>query len=376
MSQRSTRGGPDVPLFDLRLEQEDLDSVAEVLRSGRLAMGERTARFEAAFARHLGSGHAVAVCSGTAALHLAYLGVGVGAGDEVIVPATTFVATANAAIYCGATPVIVDVMGTDDFGIDPDEVLRNISPRTRAVCAVHYGGYAAAVDRLAVICADHGMTLIEDAAHSPCASLEGRALGTWGATAAFSFFSNKVLSVGEGGLVAVADGQTADRVRRWRSSDRDRCADSGSEPCFNYALDEPRAALLLSRLERMPTEVSTRRALTMRYRQSLAGLDGVTVPYTDAQVMASSCYVMPVVLEDPARQTAVRSHMLSCHGVQTSVLYPALHEFSAYRERFGPRHLPRAERIARAQLTLPLYPHMTKSDQGRVLDALESALRA
>lgn len=368
--------GPALPLFDLRLEQEDLDRVEAVLRCGALAMGPRTEEFEDAFARRLGARHAVAVSSGTAALHLAYLATGVGPGDEVIVPATTFVATANAALYCGATPVIVDVIGPHDFGIDPTEVVRHITRRTRAVCAVHYGGYAADVDHLAGICASHEIALVEDAAHAPSASLTERALGTWGDAAAFSFFSNKVLSAGEGGLVIVADPDAAERVRRLRRPDDPSQEDGCGEPRFDYLLDEPRAGLLLSRLGRLDAEVSRRRELTSAYRRKLATVPGVSVPYLDTQVLTSSCYVMPIVLDDPARQAAVRAHMRSRHGIQTSLLYPAINEFTAYRTLLGERRLPQAERIARTEITLPLYPHMSEDDQDRVVAALADALLA
>ena len=152
----------------------------EVLESGWLTLGPRTYEFEAAFAAHLGVAHAVAVSSCTAALHLAYLAAGVGPGDEVIVPSLTFAATAAAVIYCGGTPVFADILGPHDFGLDPADVERRIGPRTKAVCAVHFAGYPAAVDRLRALCDAHGLALIEDAAHSPSAHLGGRKLGRGG----------------------------------------------------------------------------------------------------------------------------------------------------------------------------------------------------
>jgi dTDP-4-amino-4,6-dideoxygalactose transaminase len=156
-----------VPVFDVQLADEDLDAVAATLRSGWLTMGPRTQEFERDFAEHLGVPHAVAVSSCTAALHLAYLAAGVGAGDEVIVPGITFVATAAAARYCNATPVLAEVLVPHDLGLDPEDVARRITPRTKAVCAVHYAGYAAPVARLGELCREHRLVLIEDAAHSP-----------------------------------------------------------------------------------------------------------------------------------------------------------------------------------------------------------------
>src|SRR4051812_42921034 len=179
-SMPATGTFPEIPLFDLRLDPEDIEAVMEVLRSGWLTMGPRTAEFEEAFAAHLGTRHAVAVSSCTAALHLTYLAAGVGPGDEVIVPAMTFAATAAAAIYCGATPVFADILGPHDLSLDPDDVERRITPRTKAVGVVHFAGYPAPVERLAELCEAHGLALIEDAAHSPDAHVNGKMLGTWG----------------------------------------------------------------------------------------------------------------------------------------------------------------------------------------------------
>jgi dTDP-4-amino-4,6-dideoxygalactose transaminase len=185
----------NVPLFDLALDEDDVAAVAEVLRSGWLTMGPRTAEFETAFAERLGVPHAVALSSATAALHLAYRAAGVGPGDEVIVPAITFVASAAAARYCGATPVMADVLGDHDFGLDPADVEARITPRTRAVCVVHYAGYPAAAEALRDLCEARGIALIEDSAHAPAGRVRprGAAMGTVGLAGAFSFFSNKVL---------------------------------------------------------------------------------------------------------------------------------------------------------------------------------------
>lgn len=353
---------PRIPLFDLRMEQADLDAVAETLRAGELLAGERVAAFEREFAEHLGVRHGVALASCTAALHLAYLAAGVGPGDEVVVPTCTFVATAAAALYCGATPVFADVVSEHDLGVDPEQVASLITPRTKAVAVVHYGGYAAAIEELAALCAQRGVALVEDAAHAPLADAGGRPLGTFG-TGCFSFFSNKVLSAGEGGLLATDDDEVAALARRLR------------EPAtgFDHRLDEPRAALLRSRMTRLQDDVASRRELTLAYRARLAAVDGVTVPYREDEVAASSCYVMPVSV-DPVRRDAVREQ-LSAQGIQTSVLYAAIHEFSAYRERFGAPSLPRAERAGRANICLPLFPHLSEGELDRVVETLEEALR-
>ena len=336
---------PLIPLFDVQLEQAHIDAVADTLRSGWLTMGPRTQEFEQVFAEHLGSKHAIALASCTAALHLAYLAAGVGPGDEVIVPPITFVATAAAARYCGAEPVFADIKGNHDLGIDPEDVARKVTPRTKAVCAVHYGGYAADLPALRAVCEDAGIALIEDAAHSPSATPVGdaRKLGTHGLAGCFSFFSNKVLSCGEGGLLATDDDDVAATVRSLRSHsltsgtwDRHRGHAHGYDVLglgYNYRMDEPRAALLTARLTGLEADISRRRELVHRYRELLADLEGVTVPYEDADVDVSSCYVMPVIVDDHELRDPLRAFMLEERKVQTSVLYPALHELTAYTDR-------------------------------------------
>ena len=376
---------PLVPLFDLELGEEEIAAATAALRSGWLTMGPRTESFERAFAEHLGTRHAVALSSCTAALHLAYLAAGVGPGDEVIVPAITFVATANAVRYCGAEPVLADIAGDHDFGIDPDDVERRITERTKAVCAVHYAGYAADLERLGAICAEHGLVLIEDAAHAPSATPLGsaRKLGGIGLAGAFSFFSNKVLSCGEGGLLATDDDEVAAFARSHRGHalshdtwDRHRGHAAGYDVVglgFNYRIDEPRAALLEARLAGLEADIARRRAHVRAYRTALAEIDGISFPYEDAEVEVSSCYTMPALLDEQGQRDPLRQLLRDRHGVQTSVLYPSIHEFTAYAELAGER-LPRSERLAHAQLTLPLYPHLTEADRDRVVTAVAEGL--
>jgi dTDP-4-amino-4,6-dideoxygalactose transaminase len=379
----STETFPELPLFDLRLQPQDLEAVAETLRSGWLTMGPRTAAFEECFAEHLGTRHAIAVSSCTAALHLAYLAADVGPGDEVIVPAFTFAATAAAVLYCGAKPVFAEIVSRENPSIDPEDVERLITPRTKAVCAVHFAGYAAPVDRLKALCDERGIALIEDVAHAPSASLDGRKLGTWGLSGAFSFFSNKVLSVGEGGLLCTDD----DDVAAFARSRRSHAMTSGTWDRhsgltdtydvtglgFNYRLDEPRSALLLSRMGRLESEIERRRELTMRYRALLAEIDGIKVPFADADVPTSSCYVMPIMLDEDGRQAEVSAE-LRARGIQTSIFYPSIHRFTAYRERFPDVSLPITELASRTELTLPLYTHLSHDDQDRVVTALAEAV--
>jgi dTDP-4-amino-4,6-dideoxygalactose transaminase len=287
--------------------------------------------------------------------------------------------------YCGATPVPADILGPHDLSVDPEDVERRLTARTKAVCAVHYGGYAAPMAALRRLCEERGLALIEDAAHAPsarAAGLDGK-LGTLGLAGAFSFFSNKILACGEGGLLATHDAAVAGYARRARSHamttgtwDRHRGHADGYDVVgvgFNYRLDEPRAALLHARLGGLEADIARRRALVRRYRALLSDCDAVTVPYRDHDVARCSCYLM-AVLVDADRRDDVRARMRA-RGVQTSVAYPAVHEFTAYLAR-PPRQLPRAEAVARRQITLPLYPHLTEAQQDRVVDALVEAVGA
>jgi dTDP-4-amino-4,6-dideoxygalactose transaminase len=299
------------------------------------------------------------------------------------VPSFTFVATAAAAVYCGARPVFAEIVSRERPTLDPADVERLITPRTQAVCVVHYAGYAAAADRLRELCDAHGIALIEDVAHAPSATLEGRKLGTWGLAGAFSFFSNKVLSIGEGGLLCTDDDDVAAFARSRRSHamtsgtwQRHRgCTDTYDVTGlgFNYRMDEPRAALALSRLAGLEADIARRRELTRRYRELLAPLEGLIVPFADADVTSSSCYVMPVMTERDGLQAQLAARLRE-RGIQTSIFYPSIHRFSAYRERFPEVSLPITELASRTELTLPLYPHMTYADQDRVVAALTEEL--
>ncbi len=382
----ATGTSPDqlIPVFDVRISADDLVAVEETLRSGWLTMGPRTREFEVAFAGAIGTRHGVAVSSCTAALHLAYLAIGVGPGDEVIVPSFTMVATAAAVIHAGGTPVFADIISPGRPTLDPEHVESLITERTKAVVAMHFGGYAAAVERLADVCRAHDVMLLEDAAHAPLATAGGRCLGSWGVAGAFSFFSNKVLAGGEGGLLATDDDEIAAFARLRRSHamtlgswDRYRGAlGTYDVPAlgFNYRLDEPRATLLLSRLRRLGPDIEQRRAITARYRELLGGVPGLTVPFADDDVATSSCYVMSIMVDDPDVRAPLRQSLRDNHGIQTSVFYPSIHHLSAYSSRYPGISLEQTEQAAAREITLPLFPHMTETQQDRVVEALRAEL--
>ncbi len=206
-----------IPLSDMAYDAEEEQAALEVIQRRWLTMGSVTQKFESEFARSVGVKHALAISNGTHALHLACLALGIGPGDEVIVPALTFVATANAVLYTGAEVRFAEIIGEDDFNISPEDIENRITPHTRAIMVVHYGGYACRMPEILEIARHHELAVIEDAAHAHGASLEDRALGTWGDAGCFSFFSNKNLATGEGGMLITDRDDIAEKVRVLRS---------------------------------------------------------------------------------------------------------------------------------------------------------------
>ncbi len=374
-----------VPLTTLEMPEEDVTAVLDCLEGGWLTMGPRTQAFEAALAERLGVQHAVAVSSGTAALHLTCLAVGLGPGDEMIVPGLTFVASASAARYCGAEPVLCEIAGPQDMNIDVEDVRGRIGERTKAVMAVHFCGYPAEVEALRALCDEHGLLLIEDCAQAITTVVDGRRLaGTVGHAGCLSFFSKKQLCVGEGGAVITDDQRIADKVRSLRSHamtsvtwDRHRghaesydIVDIG----FNYRLDEPRAALGLSRLARLDADIAARRDVARAYREGLDGIPGLELVWTDEQVERSSHFAFPVLLPDMSERDEFR-RLLKESGVQTT-WYPPLSDFFTYSEAYPDLSLPRAEEAAFRHCALPMSAGLTEEDVETVIGAARAARSA
>jgi dTDP-4-amino-4,6-dideoxygalactose transaminase len=374
-----------VPLSDIAVDDEILSAATGALASGWWSTGPRVAEFERAFARFLGSEHAVAVSSGTAALHLAAAACGCGPGDEVVMPALNFVAAASVVRHLGATPVFCDVAGEHDPNLDPADLEAAVGPRTKAIVALHYGGVPCAMDAVCDIAERHGLVVIEDAAHAPGSTYRGRACGTLGAAGCFSFFSNKNLPIGEGGMVVTDDASLADRVRLLRSHgmtalswDHERGHAAGYDvlaSAFNYRLDEPRAAIGLVQLARLQSGNAARARRAARYRERLDGVAGLTVPLGHRPAGVTSAeHLAVVVLPRGSVRSAIRA-ALAARGIQTSVHYPPIHRFSAYRG-LAARPLPRTDDLGERLLTLPLFPHMTEAQVDKVADALADALEA
>lgn len=371
-----------VPLADVIVPEEDIAVVADTYRSGWLSMGPETEAFEAELAAFTGAGYAIAVANGTVGLHLICSAVGLGPGDEVIVPSLTFVATPNAVAYTGASPVFADIAATDAPWLSAQAVEPLISPQTRAIMNMTYGGCAGESAALRELADSHGLVLLEDAAHGLGGTLEGIALGRAGLAGGYSFFSNKNLAIGEGGAVVTDDERVAERVRLLRSHgmttltwDRHRGHAAGYDVValgFNYRIDEPRAALGRRRLLRLPDETAARAAHATRYTAELERLPGVISGMASSAGEKPAHHLYTVVLDDAHERDAVRAAMAE-RGVQTSMHYPPAHRFSIYAEA-SRGAMDATERYAARSLTLPLFAHMTHEQQDLVLEALAAAL--
>jgi dTDP-4-amino-4,6-dideoxygalactose transaminase len=341
-------------------------------------MGPRVAEFEQAFSEMLTARHAFAVANGTAALHLALLAIDCGPGDEVIVPSLNFVAAANTITHTGATPVFCDVVGPEDLTADPGDIEKAIGPRTRAILVMHYGGHACRMGEILELAERHGLPVIEDAAHAPAGTFRGQACGTLGAVGCFSFFSNKNLPVGEGGMVVTEDEALAEKIRLFRSHgmttltwDRHRGHASTYDVVlhgFNYRLDELRAAIGLVELENLQARNRARGEIVETYREALDGQAGISMPFAPQEDVLSSHHLAVVLIPQGKPRHEVQA-ALAERRVQTSVHYPPIHTFSAYRE--GPqRPLPATDSIADRLLTLPLFPHMSDAQVSTVIEAV------
>jgi dTDP-4-amino-4,6-dideoxygalactose transaminase len=373
-----------VPLGRLEFGEEEIEAVAAVYRSGWLSMGPRTEELERRFAEHTGARHAVAVTNGTAALHLICIAAGIGPGDEVIVPSLTFVATVNAVRYVGATPVFADVNGVARPWLAPAAVSGKISDQTAAIINMAYGGHPGETAALAELAADRGIVLLEDAAHGLGASVEGRRLGTFGLAGAFSFFSNKNLPVGEGGMVVTDDDDFAERTRLLRSHamtavswDRRRGRARGYDVLdlgFNYRIDEPRAALATSRLARLDRDNSLRAERAAAYREALDAIAGVEPTAAAAGDSISAHHLFTVALERDLDRDAIRES-LAGDGIETSLHYPPVHRLSAYSRTAEGVNLPQTDEYASRAITLPLHPSLSEEEVGYVADRLAAAVR-
>jgi dTDP-4-amino-4,6-dideoxygalactose transaminase len=376
-----------IPLSDLDFGAEEEAAMLRVLRSKWLSMGPEVETFEREFAAFLGVEHAIAVSSATAALHLAYLALDLRPGDEILQPALNFVAAANMTVAIGAIPVFTDIISLEEPTLDPTDLERKLSSRTRAVVVMHYGGYLCRMAEIHAFCERHRLTLIEDACHAIGSRYQdaderpphGLMAGNLGDIACFSFFSNKNLATGEGGMVVTNRDDLAQRLRRLRSHGMtsltwDRQKGHAStydviESGYNYRLDEMRAALGRCQLSKLPRNNERRKRLVALYRRRLAEVEGLLVPF-GRDAGDSAYHLMVAVASDPQHRARL-ADALKQAAIQTSLHYPSVPDFEAFR-RLRTIDIDKTRAFSQRTLTLPLFPNLEPSKVGEVCSCLEA----
>lgn len=354
-----------IPVSRPQIGPEEEEAVLAVLRSGVIAQGPQVARFEQAFAELCGVRHAVAVTSGTAALHLALLAHGVGPGDEVITTPFSFMATANSILMTGACPVFVDI-DVETFNLDPDLVEAAITPATRAILPVHLYGHPAEMDALAAIASRHNLALIEDAAQAVGATYKGRPAGGFG-TGCFSLYATKNIMSGEGGMITTDDEQIADRLRLLRNHGS-RVRYYHEILGYNFRMMDLQAAIGLVQLGKLERFTEARIANAAFFDAEITH-PGIVKPYTSPVVR--HVYHQYTVRVAGDRDAAVRH--LAERGVGSAIFYPVpMHQQQVFRELGYRDHLPNSERAAGEVLALPVHPGLGEADRVQIVEALNS----
>jgi perosamine synthetase len=361
----------EIPFYVPWVTREDRKAFCDALKSRWLTGGPQAAKFEKAFASYVGSKHAVAVSSCTAALHLAMRVLGIGTGDEVIVPVLTFAATANAPVFCGARPVFADI-DERTFNISPMDMLERITNKTKAIIPVHFGGQPCDMKELLEIAEDHKLFVVEDCAHSLGAEYEGTKTGNFGAMGCFSFYPTKIITTLEGGMLTTNDEKIDKKLRTLREHGMSKTAlerESNTtwhydvvDLGYNYRLSDPQAVLGMAQLKRIKEGIRRRTRKANHYTAKLNKCAGIIPPYKAAN--RSHIFHLYTMKVQKNKAGITRDEMftkLQRQGIQTSVHYTPLHRMSFYKQFIigDPRPFPSADRIYEEILSLPLYPTLT-----------------
>ncbi|MFN8643955.1 MAG: DegT/DnrJ/EryC1/StrS family aminotransferase [Candidatus Binatia bacterium] len=377
-----------IPFARPDIGEAEIAAVVDTLRSGWLSLGPKAVAFEERFAAAVGAPHGISVSSATAGLHLGLDALGLGPGDEVLVPTLTFTATAATVLHVGATPILVDCE-PDTLNMCPEDAARKWSPRTKLIVPVHFAGHPCDMDALEALATGHGAPIMEDAAHALPASYRGRKIGSLSRLSVFSFYATKNLATGEGGMVTTGDGELADRIRQRRlhGMTRDawkRYSDVGSwrydvaYAGFKYNMTDLNAALGLVQLQRLAAMQAERRRVVARYQTLLGDLEEIELPAVRREI--EHAWHLFVVRIRPERLRIGRDEVireLNAAGIGTSVHFIPLHELSVYRNRLGAHaaDLPVAAREWQRMISLPLYPTLSDASVERIADTLRAIVR-
>ena len=387
-SESTSREPRVVPFHVPEIGEDEIQSVLQTLRSGWLTTGTKVQQFEQEFAARIGARHAVAVSSGTAALHLALDAIGTTEGDEVIVPTMTFAATAEVVTYFKARPVLVDCR-PDTLNIDVDQIEKAITPRTKAIIPVHFGGQPCEMDRILEFARQRNLKVIEDAAHALPARYRGKMIGTLGDITCFSFYATKNITTGEGGMATTENAEWANRMRMMslHGMTRDawkRYASQGSwhyeigYPGYKYNLTDIAAALGLPQLRKCDNFWEIRHRYAALYNNGFGGLPEIILPHVAEGVQhAWHLYVIQLDLEQLKIGRNEFIDNLKKYNIGCSVHFIPLHLHPYYRDTFGyrPEDFPVASSVFERIISLPLYPKMTEADVETVIGVVKDLIQ-
>ena len=371
-----------IPLFNLNFDGKEAQAAYDTIQSGWISTGPKCEELEKMFVDMFHVNYAVSTSNCTDALHLCCLVSGVKPGDEVICPSLTFAASANCIRYAGATPVFCDIVGPEHINIDPKEIEKMITDKTKAILVVHMAGFPCKIDEIMAIAKKHNLKVIEDACHGPLSEYKGKKLGTIGDCAAFSFFSNKNISTGEGGMFISNNKEMADKARLLRSHGMTTMSYQRAgghataydivELGYNFRLDDIHAAIAIEQLKKLPSDLEQRIAVRKRYIELLSKVENVVVPFADNTEFTSN-YIMPIVITKGTVEDrdAIRNKIHEA-GVQTSVHYPAIHRFSIYKD-YG-AVLPQTEYVTDHEITLPMYAALSMEDVEYIVNVVDKAI--
>ena len=366
---------PPIPMASADLDESDIEAVVGVLRSGRLALGDQTPLFEGRMAEYIGVRHAIALSSGTAALHLIALALDLGPGDEVLAPSFTFAASVNAILFVGATPVFVDIL-PDTYSMDPQDMERKITCRTRAIMVVDVFGHPAEWDAILALAERYGLKIIDDSCEALGATYKGRKIGGFGDAAAFAFYPNKQMTTGEGGMLVTNSDEIARIARSLRNQGRSEMGAwlEHERLGYNYRMDEMSAALGASQLLRIETFLARRERVAQAYSERLTGIEWLDVPQPRPEVRMS-WFVYVVTLKPGLTRDPILA-ALQFHGIPARGYFSPIHRQPYIIQRLGAlsEELPVTDSAAHRTIALPFHNHLTEAEIDRVVNALSECI--
>lgn len=356
-----------IPLFDLNFDEAEEKAVLETLRSKWISTGPKTTEFENKFSDMLDVNHSVALSNCTVALHLAMKLLDIKDGDEIICPSLTFVATVNSIRYVNAIPVFADIKSYEDLTIDPGDIERKITDKTKAIVVMHYGGFACDMERIMALAQKYNLKVIEDACHGPLSEYSGKKLGTIGDIGCFSFFSNKNISTGEGGMLVTNNTEYFEKAKLLRSHGMtslsyERAKGHSTnydvvELGYNYRMDDIRASIGIVQLNKLKEDLIKREQVRKWYIEELSNNENIIIPFKDYKEFSSN-YIFPIVLKNSnsEKRDWIRNKLAEA-GIQTSVHYPAVHRFSIYKDFYLELH--KTDYVVNNLITLPMYSNLS-----------------